>query len=110
MPRQKINWYLECTRGNHNKFYAIEVKDSPDGRYDLFTNWGRIGQSGTRRQIFTSVPRTTAQKEALRIFRNKLAKGYVDKTGQKRPPVKKKGTKKKSEEEDVFLDRFSQII
>jgi predicted DNA-binding WGR domain protein len=65
--------YLECTEGNHYKFWSGEVETVPYIR--LVVRWGRIGTAGQGKEYtFPSIG--AARAKLSEIAREKLAKGY----------------------------------
>lgn len=76
--------------GGHNKYYCIELQKHPDGRYRIFTHYGRLGSTNTYeiRETVDGNPCTdlqTAEKEFESIHKKKLTgKTVVDEdTGEK---------------------------
>ena len=61
---------------NNNKFYVLEVHEA-QGRYRLFTNYGRVGADGVKEGRFGAQEEILAEFE--RIFKEKTGprKGYV---------------------------------
>jgi predicted DNA-binding WGR domain protein len=67
--------YLECTEGNHYKFWEAAIEVEVSGNAQLVTRWGRIGTAGqTREYTFRLV--TAARSRLDSIVREKLNKGY----------------------------------
>jgi len=96
---------------NSRKFYEIEMRSTPSGRYEVEVQWGRIGATATRKiHSFSANYLATAKYNEL--IRQKTAKGYrlvvppahtlavpeiIKTTAPKPEPVKKK------EEEKVVI-------
>lgn len=75
---------------NHNKYYVLELQKHPDGRYRVFTHYGRLGISNVYevREIVDGSPcydMATAEKEFESIHKKKLhGKSVIDPdTGKK---------------------------
>lgn len=75
---------------NHNKYYVIELQKHPDGRYRLFTHYGRLGISNIFevRETYEGNPiydEAIARKEFEAIHKKKLrGKSVTDpETGEK---------------------------
>lgn len=64
-------------RANNNKFYVLEVHEA-QGKYRLFTNYGRVGTPGIREGRYTD-DLQDALAEFERLYREKTgkSKGYV---------------------------------
>nr|CAA9251342.1 Poly [ADP-ribose] polymerase-1 [uncultured Armatimonadetes bacterium] len=62
---------------NNNKFYVLELHEA-DGKFRLFTNYGRVGAAGVREARFAD-ERDSLEREFERILREKTGpkKGYV---------------------------------
>ena len=62
---------------NNNKFYVLEVHEA-QGRYRLFTNYGRVGADGIKEGRF-SASEAEILAEFERIYKEKTGprKGYV---------------------------------
>ena len=68
------NFYFENTKGNSNKFWAIEIEEQKN-RWHLTRRWGQIGKEGrTMTEIYHSFFTATSRKGNL--IHEKLAKGY----------------------------------
>jgi predicted DNA-binding WGR domain protein len=65
--------YLECTEGNHYKFWSGEIETAPYIR--LATRWGRIGTAGQGKE-YTFRSLEAARLKLDSIVGEKLAKGY----------------------------------
>ncbi len=88
---------LECKDGAHYKFWEAEVKGAA-----LHVHFGRIGTAGQSRVKKLKTP-AAAQAELEKVMREKLAHGYVKKSGgasagsaSKKEPSKQKPAKKAS--------------
>lgn len=62
---------------NNNKVYNVEVIESNDKKYYVYTNYGRVGSSLVKeyRQCSSKID---AEKEAEKIIKSKIKKGYVE--------------------------------
>lgn len=72
-------WTLNFTDiiNNSNKFYNAEIVESSDGKFYLFTNYGRVG--GTAAKEYRQCQSLNeAEKEADKIIKSKTKKGYVE--------------------------------
>lgn len=74
--------YLECTTGNHNKFYEITWKKCFDeygtaNGYRITTNHGRIGSSPRKGVSHLSYGYYSSADELNRLIDSKSAKGYI---------------------------------
>jgi predicted DNA-binding WGR domain protein len=79
--------HLECTEGNHYKFWEAAIEVEMSGKARLVTRWGRIGSAGqTREYTFNLV--TAARSRRDSIVREKLAKGYreISRRDEPTPP------------------------
>lgn len=74
LEKKSLN-YLDA-RANSNKYYTIELHEA-NGRYRIFTDYGRLGRNGTKQ-----VRETNYYQEAInefdRILKSKLRKGYCE--------------------------------
>ena len=72
-------WTLNFTDivNNNNKFYNLEVVKSSDGKFYLYTVYGRVGASGAKEYRACS-DSYQAEKEAESIIKSKNKKGYVE--------------------------------
>ena len=63
---------------NNNKFYVLEVHETPDGRARLFTNYGRVGSAGVQESRHAE-SREAAMAEYHRLLKEKTSprKGYL---------------------------------
>lgn len=62
---------------NNNKFYNLEILETKDNKFYLFTVYGRLGAAGVKEyRLCTS--RDDAEKEAEKIVKSKNKKGYVE--------------------------------
>ncbi len=57
---------------NNNKFYRVQLLESPDGDYKTWTRWGRVGERGQSKLLGSG-----SLNEALAIFDKK----FKDKSG-----------------------------
>jgi len=60
---------------NARKFYEIEMRVTPSGRYEVEVQWGRIGATPTRK-IHTFPLEYLAQNKYNELIQQKTAKGY----------------------------------
>lgn len=72
-------WTLNFTDivNNNNKFYNLEVVKSSDGKFYLYTVYGRVGASGAKEYRACS-DSYQAEREAESIIKSKNKKGYVE--------------------------------
>lgn len=72
-------WTLNFTDivNNNNKFYNLEVVKSSDGKFYLYTVYGRVGAGGAKEYRSCST-QTEAEREAESIIKAKNKKGYVE--------------------------------
>ena len=70
------NWtrILNCITAHNYKFWQVQVRD-----YELFITWGKIGTKGVD-SWKTYKTMSEAERGALKLIREKQAKGYVDTT------------------------------
>ena len=73
---------IECKDGAHYRFWEAEVKGS-----SLCVHFGRIGTDGQSREKKLKSP-AAALAELEKVMRDKLAHGYVKKSGTKEPKKK----------------------
>jgi predicted DNA-binding WGR domain protein len=72
------NYILNYTdiNANSNKFYSLEIVKSLDNNYYLYTQYGRTG--GTKIKEYRQCDNLSdAEKEADKIIKSKIKKGYV---------------------------------
>ncbi len=62
---------------NHNKYYNLELIESNDGKYYIYTNYGRTGISAAKEYRICD-DKADAEKEAEKIIKSKTKKGYVE--------------------------------
>lgn len=81
---------VSAPAGGHNKYYCLELQKHPDGRYRIFTHYGRLGVTNiyeVREKVGSSfcMDQNLAEKEFESIHKKKLAgKSVVDPdTGEK---------------------------
>ena len=85
---------LECTQGNHNKFYEFQGIEC-NGRFTVKGLYGRIGQAASEVVIYDGDNKAEANKEFEKKKIEKLRKGYVvvSNNGKSAPaPAEKKTT------------------
>jgi poly [ADP-ribose] polymerase len=72
-------WTLNFTDivNNNNKFYNLEIIETNDHKFYLYTVYGRVGASGAKEYRICS-DMSDAEKEALSIIKSKSKKGYVE--------------------------------
>lgn len=90
---ETLNFYVmhqSNVSSNHNKHYCLELQKHPDGRYRIFTHYGRLGISNVYevRETYEGKPiydEAIARKEFESIHKKKLrGKSVKDKeTGEK---------------------------
>jgi len=68
--------YMECTTGNHNKFYFMRVIRRPGFSISLEKTYGRIGTVQSRTNLNFSTP-FDATREMRKIQQQKIGKGYI---------------------------------
>ncbi len=62
---------------NNNKVYNLEIIEATNGNYFLYTSYGRVG--GTLIKEYRACSnRSDAEREADKIIKSKLKKGYVE--------------------------------
>lgn len=66
--------YSTNTNPGHNKFYLVEWSETK-GIWRRC--WGRIGDEGTLKEHRVSDAKA-AKKEAEKVFRQKISKGYIE--------------------------------
>lgn len=72
-------WTLNFTDviNNNNKYYNMEVVKSTDGKFYLFTQYGRLG--GTAAKEYRSCDsQSMAETEGEKIIKSKIKKGYAE--------------------------------
>lgn len=67
--------YLDAGN-NSNKFYTIELHQA-NGKYRVFTDYGRLGVTSTK-QVRETDSLGTAEKEFESIKKSKIRKGYIE--------------------------------
>jgi poly [ADP-ribose] polymerase len=72
-------WTLNFTDivENNNKFYNAEVVKADDGKYYLYTVYGRVGASGAK-EYRACDSQSHAETEGEKIIKSKTKKGYVE--------------------------------
>lgn len=73
LQKKTLN-YLDPA-ANSNKYYTIELHEG-NGKYRVFTDYGRLGSRGTK-QVRETDSLFAAEAEFDRLVRSKLRKGYV---------------------------------
>lgn len=73
--RKKSLNYLDPV-ANSNKYYTIELHEC-NGRYRVFTDYGRLGVTSTK-QVRETDNLYTAESEFEKILKSKLKKGYIE--------------------------------
>lgn len=123
LQKKSLN-YLDPI-ANSNKYYTIELHEC-NGRYRIFTDYGRLGASSTK-QVRETDSLFAAETEFERILRSKIKKGYKEvelaqsTTGSKKAQelidasqikvVKKsKGRRKKSDLDPQIQEFVKQIF
>lgn len=74
LQKKTLN-YLDPA-ANSNKYYTIELHEG-NGKYRVFTDYGRLGSRGTK-QVRETDSLFAAEAEFDRLVRSKLRKGYVE--------------------------------
>jgi len=67
---------LECTQGNHNKFYELSMTKTT-GRTTVKALYGRIGQAGQETIVYDGDNEEEAKAEMQKKQLEKLKKGYI---------------------------------
>jgi predicted DNA-binding WGR domain protein len=80
---------LECTLGNHNKFYELELIRN-NGHVFVKALYGRIGQAGQETIVYHGDNFEEAQDEMQKKQIEKQKKGYVVVGNGKTEPVVEK--------------------
>jgi poly [ADP-ribose] polymerase 2/3/4 len=62
---------------NNNKFYNLELIEATNGKFYLYTAYGRVGVSGVK-EYRECVNKADAEDEAAKIVKAKTKKGYVE--------------------------------
>lgn len=62
---------------NNNKYYNLELIEATDGKFYLYTQYGRVGAAGVKEYRLCS-DKYDAEKEAEKIVKSKTKKGYVE--------------------------------
>jgi len=62
---------------NNNKYYNLEIQESKDGKFYLYTQYGRVGGTAAKEYRICS-GQADAESEAQKIIKSKLKKGYVE--------------------------------
>lgn len=73
--RKKSLNYLD-PKANSNKYYTIELHEG-NGRYRIFTDYGRLGFRGTK-QVRKTDNLSVAEYEFDRLVKSKIRKGYIE--------------------------------
>jgi len=83
---------LECTLGNHNKFYELDLVRT-NGRSTVKAIYGRIGQAGQETIVYDGDNEQEAHAEMQKKQLEKQKKGYSIVSGGngKLAPEEKKG-------------------
>jgi poly [ADP-ribose] polymerase len=55
---------------NNNKYYVLQLLESPGGRYEVFTRWGRVDEPGQNKVIFSG-PLAGAKAAFCKKFKDK---------------------------------------
>jgi poly [ADP-ribose] polymerase len=72
-------WTLNFTDiiSNNNKFYSLEAVKTNDGKYYLFSTYGRVGSAGVQ-EYRACNDQQHAEIEGEKIIKSKTKKGYVE--------------------------------
>lgn len=62
---------------NNNKYYNLELIEAKDGKFYIYTQYGRVGASGAK-EYRVCEDKVDAEKEAEKIVKSKTKKGYVE--------------------------------
>lgn len=62
---------------NSNKYYNTEIQESTDGRFWIYTTYGRVGGTSAKEYRACS-SKIDAEIELEKIIKSKLKKGYVE--------------------------------
>jgi poly [ADP-ribose] polymerase 2/3/4 len=62
---------------NNNKYYNLEIQEAKDGKFYLYTQYGRVGGTAAKEYRICS-GKFDAESEAEKIIKSKLKKGYVE--------------------------------
>jgi len=62
---------------NNNKYYNLEIQKAKDGKFYLYTQYGRVGGTAAKEYRVCS-GQVDAEQEAAKIIKSKLKKGYVE--------------------------------
>lgn len=62
---------------NSNKFYNLEIQEHDNGKFFLYTSYGRVGGAGVN-EYRECASQAEADKEAEKIIKSKNKKGYVE--------------------------------
>lgn len=62
---------------NNNKYYNLELIEANDGKFYLYTQYGRVGAAGVKEYRLCS-SKNDAEVEAEKIVKAKSKKGYVE--------------------------------
>ena len=69
--------HLQMVSGTSYKFYNIYV-DAENGRYNVKSHWGRIGNKGSERTVQGYSHQGHAVNAAKRLAESKKDKGYLE--------------------------------
>jgi predicted DNA-binding WGR domain protein len=62
---------------NNNKYYNLEIQEATDGKFYIYTQYGRVGGTAAKEYRACS-SRFDAESEAEKIIKSKTKKGYVE--------------------------------
>ncbi len=62
---------------NNNKFYNLEILQTIDNKYYLYTQYGRVGGTAAK-EYRVCDDQVHAESEAEKIIKSKTKKGYVE--------------------------------
>ena len=92
---------------NNNKFYNLEILETKDKKFYLFTVYGRVGAGGVKEyRVCDDI--SDAEKEANSIIKSKVKKGYVEVTLTKSDVGSELG-KAKVEANTVSVDSLKKM-
>jgi len=75
LKRYTLN-YTDIVK-NNNKFYNLEIQETTDNQFCLYTNYGRLGGTSAKEYRICE-NKYDAEIEAEKIVKSKLKKGYVE--------------------------------
>lgn len=67
--------------GGSDKEYHIQIIDGGDSSYRVECQWGRVGNTLQTQTKVSGVVLEEAEKVFLKVYKEKVGKGYIDKSG-----------------------------